>query len=120
MDPKILERFDKLMRLASPDSGATEGERTNAALAAADLYSKHRLTVREREAEEDPTQRRRKQPARRRRSAVCFSQRSGPLWVMSVATSDVMCEDCGSVLYPGTNVWMKTDGSAFACRRIYT
>lgn len=44
-DAKIIERIQKLLRLASPKSGSTEAERASAALTALDLAERHGITL---------------------------------------------------------------------------
>jgi hypothetical protein len=46
MKAKVIERAEKLLRLASPTSGSTEHERAAAALEAAKLIAEHDLVVR--------------------------------------------------------------------------
>ena len=58
LEPKIAERIAKLLRLAAPSSGTTEGERASAALEAAKLIAEHKLVVAEPQPVEKPRQRR--------------------------------------------------------------
>jgi len=44
-DTKLYERIRKLLRLAAPSSGSTEGERASAALTALDLCDRHGITL---------------------------------------------------------------------------
>ena len=107
------------MRLAGPDSGTSTHERSSAALEAARLYHEHGLAVQE---AEKPEPRRRAPKAPRKRGHMHYGShsRSGPSWIMSVATSEVYCEDCGGEIGRNENVWMRTDGSAYVHRPIYT
>lgn len=57
---RAIERAQKLLRLASPSSGATEAERTSAALEAAKIFAENALEVQE--AEEKPKRRRPRPP----------------------------------------------------------
>jgi hypothetical protein len=56
---KALDRVRKLLRTAAPNSGASDNERSTAAMQAVELMSTHNLTV---EPEPPPPERRRRPP----------------------------------------------------------
>lgn len=111
VDPKIIERVDKLMKLAAPSSGAADPERVVAALEAVRLFSVHDLVVSPREH---------KKRAARAKSAAPPSTTTGgaarspipAMWRKSIAARDSVCADpeCQGLIERGDEVWMKIDG----------
>lgn len=126
MKAKIIERVEKLLRLASPTSGSTEHERSAAALEAAKLIAEHDLTVKERELP-PPKPPRRERPATKPFHGVIihgegkgkpFPPRpTGPGggWMRSTATRDSVCADpsCGEEIARGDPVWLRHQAGTF-------
>lgn len=95
MNNKAAERIEKLLRLASPDSGTTEHERMAAALAAAELFAKGDIKIGDRP-----------EPAPR-------APAPGPVrvvreaWVLTVAIDHVSCSYCGNKISPRDHVYVR-------------
>lgn len=107
----VLERVDKLLRLAAPSSNTTEAERASAALEAARLISEHGLVVREKQA-----------PLRRAPASATPWKPRAPesprtpdgdqrkySWTHGVASHDAYCSDpeCREPIDRGAAVWMR-------------
>jgi hypothetical protein len=86
-DDKIVDRVEKLLRLAAPDSNTTESERASAALEAARLVAEHGLVV------------------SRRGANVEVAPHA---WVLTQALNYHGCSHCGSVISPRDIIWMRT------------
>lgn len=89
-DDKIVDRVEKLLRLAAPESNTTEGERESAALEAARLIAEHGLVV---------------SRGRERRELVEVAPHA---WVLTQALNYHGCAFCGSVISPRDIIWMRT------------
>jgi hypothetical protein len=114
VDLKIIDRIEKLLRLAAPSTNS-EHERTSAALEAARLFSEYPLMIVPKEKKRS-TRSRAKPPAPPQQSPWAptivpqsFSLKPG--WCRSVAARDSVCdiEDCGGPIYRGDPVWMRMD-----------
>lgn len=84
---RAIDRVEKLLRVAAPDSGATQHERESAALAVVDLILEHSLTVREPEIK-----------------TVKIAKHA---WVMTIALQYVGCSACGRLISRGDRVWAR-------------
>jgi len=116
VDQKIIERIEKLLRLAAPSTNS-EHERTSAALEAARLFSEHPVMVAPKEKKRS-TRSRAKPPAPPPQhqspwapTIVPQSFNQKPGWCRSVAARDSVCvdQDCGGAIYRGDPVWMRMD-----------
>lgn len=109
VDKKIIERAEKLARLASPASNTTISERQNAALEVCKMISEHDLVIRPREQKRKT---RRSAPIVRQPSNPWSVQQVPPGWARSVATRDGVCADpdCGGTIFRGDRVWAKITG----------
>lgn len=113
----VIERVEKLLRLASQKSGTTQSERESAALEVVKLIEKHDLIVRERKATRS---KRREEPAPREWSGAVQEtrvpretpQRPPGDWVQSVARTSCRCcdPDCSEPIMMGDAVWMRVSG----------
>ena len=141
VDRKILERIEKLLRMAGPASGATEHEKQSAATEALKLFNEHDLVVRERERPK-----RRKQPQQTRQATstpmstvyeqppppsgynpyfagaypmtrTAPRQMPGSEWVKSKAPYDTVClaPDCGEPILQGEPVWARVVDDDIEC-----
>jgi hypothetical protein len=117
VDLKIIERIEKLLRLAAPSTNS-EHERTSAALEAARLFSEHPVMI-------APKEKKRSSRSRTKPSAPppqhqspwastfvpsAYTQKPG--WCRSVAARDAACdlEECGGPIAKGDPVWMCMEG----------
>jgi hypothetical protein len=117
VDPKIIDRIEKLLRLAAPSTNS-EHERTSAALEAARLFSEHPVVIAPKEKKRSSRSRAKPStPPPQHQSPWAptivpqdFGQRPG--WCRSVAARDSVCdiEDCGGAIYRGDPVWMCMEG----------
>lgn len=90
-DPdKVLDRVEKLIRLAAPTSGTTQSERESAALEIVRLICEHNLTLRE------------TPPAEAR--AVHIARHA---WVLTIALQHSGCSSCGGKISPGDRIWAR-------------
>lgn len=113
----VIERVEKLLRLASPKSGTTQAERESAALEVVRLIEENDLIVRERKATRS---KRREAPASREWSGTVQEtrvptpevQRPPGNWVQSFARTSCSCcdPDCGEPIMIGDTVWMRVSG----------
>jgi len=88
---RILDRIEKLRRLAAASSNSTEAERASAALEMVRLMEEHDVAVkREHEAEEEKKKRVAKN-----------------VWVLSVALHHVSCSHCCKVIAPRDIIWIR-------------
>lgn len=116
--PKIVERVNKLLRLAAPSGGSTEGERTSAALEAAKLISEHGLTVAEPPPpppkNQRPPQPRRARPKSRpvdrpgKRSETWAPVAQDDDWFPVDVASAVACVACGVPIWPGEEAFFSS------------
>lgn len=108
-DKRILERVNKLLRLAGPSSGTTEAERVSAALAAADLVEKHNLTVIEAEPVSRASMRAPQKRAPSSSSAYAPIRRrpSPPQFRMSIAARSGVCMECDEPIEENSKVWFR-------------
>jgi hypothetical protein len=114
---KLIERVEKLLRLAAPSSNTTEPERISAALEAAKVFSENDLVVRVRSKE------RRREPEWKREQPITWgaawkqARNTSPQfdWVQGIARHDVTCADptCGGLIERGEPVWMKATAVGF-------
>lgn len=119
-DPRerAAERAQKLLRTAAPSSGASENERTTAALHAADLIEKHELTIVAAEPEQDRKTRERAEKRSRQRSAKDWAQSVvdeifqratreafSPDWHEVVAQTACVCGQCRGPIEAGEPCW---------------
>ncbi len=104
-DPKVLDRIEKLLRLAAPTSGTTEAERSSAALELVRLMSEHNVSVRGEEAAPPP----------RRRAPV-----SRNVWMPSRALQHCSCSYCTKLIAPGDIIWIRVTGHRVENRHNYT
>ncbi len=95
VDQKVLERIEKLLRLAGPSSKGSDHERASAALEAARLFDKHDVEL----TEPKPTGRASKVSAK---SAV-----KDNAWVLSIALQPSGCSHCGNKISRGDAVWIR-------------
>ena len=104
-----LDLFEKLMRTASPKSGATNNERSLAALEAAKIWAEHDLTVKTREK---PPRRTSSRPTSPWPKPSWPREQRRPGWVRSYAPFDVFCaqEGCGGLIQEGDPVWVQVTG----------
>ena len=121
VDKKILDRVEKLLRLAAPSSGTTDAERASAALEVAKLVSEHGLEVVKQEAPKRDGGRPRTPrpgayppppwPTGSRSSGAYPPPRppAPPGWAQSVAARDAACADptCRGPIARGEPVWMR-------------
>lgn len=100
IDRRVIERVEKLLRLAAPTSGTTEHERISAALAAAKLFSENNLSVQESVTAKPKI-------SRARRPNVRPRPESGqpPGFYPSIASRDADCYDCGRQIAAGSAAW---------------
>jgi len=92
-DPKILERIDKLMRVAAPGSGATDSERANAALEAARLVSKHGVQFHDSDSLREHTQKE--------------TQVRHGVWVQTIALQHCNCSHCNKQISREDHAWVR-------------
>lgn len=138
-ESKVVQRVEKLLRLARPDAGSSEHERASAALEAAKLIAENNLVVREKEAapaRPAAPKRRPSRPTRNQSWVVTTTVRNSdgtqtsytdypepnfhnpfpssppPGWVKSIAARDSLCADpsCGERVERGEQVWMRMRG----------
>lgn len=95
VDSRLLDRIDKLMKLAAPDSGTTDHERTSAALEAARLYAEHGVTLSDRQRDD-------KRPHRRDKDKV-----HEHAWVLSIALQHAGCSACGGKISRADAVFIR-------------
>ena len=88
---KIVERVEKLLRLAAPRSGSTEPERASAALEAAKLIDEHDLVVS------------REEKRRKREASIVMKD----VWFMSIALDFCSCSACSELISKGDHVWTR-------------
>lgn len=139
VDRKILERIEKLLRMAGPKSGATEHEKLSAATEALRLFNEHDLVVRERERPTKRRAQRQRQPASVPMSNVyeqppppagyspdfaggeypssTSRQMPGSEWLKWEAPLDTTCAlpGCGEPIYKGDPVWARVRGGVIEC-----
>lgn len=89
-DEKIIERVEKLLRRAAPDSGNTDNEIEIASREVVRLILKHRLTLREAPPIPPPSA----DPVRE-------------AWVLNIAPSYAGCQACGGTISPRDAVWIR-------------
>lgn len=117
---KAIDLANKLLRTAAPLSGATEAERTNAALHAAELVAQHDLVL----AVADKHQHRRKREAhepQRRETKVHWPHApAGPRysysshdWREFTLQVAVGCANCGKTMMPGDAVFVQPSTGLF-------
>jgi hypothetical protein len=114
----IIERVEKLLRLASPRSGTTQSERESAALEVVRLVEEHDLIIRERKATK--SERKKSPPASHEWSGSVQEtrmpketpQRPPGNWMQSIARASCSCcdPDCGEPIMIGDTVWMRISG----------
>lgn len=112
VDAKILERVEKLLRLAAPASHSTEHERTSAALEAARLFSEHNLIVQEKKKP-----RPRKPPRSSYYSPPSTPPMSYPSWERTRSPLETHCADpeCQGDIALGEKVWLRHTGLKIEC-----
>jgi hypothetical protein len=108
---RAVERVQKLLRLAAPDSGTTEHERANAALEVAKIIAEHGLAV----AVPEPVVKKRRatprpqaQPPPQRHHSYEYRQwapPSGSDWTEADVPSRCNCVVCGRLLCAGEVGW---------------
>lgn len=114
----------KLLRTAAPSSGASENERTLAALRAAELVSEHNLSVvadeqeHERKARERDERRKVNKNWAKNVVDEIFKRASQEVvhntydWHEEIAQSEHMCSQCNSRIMPGEPCWF-ADGRGY-------
>lgn len=106
---RALSTVHKLLRVAAPNSGASENERTSAALQAASLISQHNFTV----TTAKEIERRVETPRGPRMSdivnAVINTVSRPTAFRRSVAAHDTVCgvETCTLPIFEGETVWRR-------------
>jgi hypothetical protein len=113
VDQKIIDRVEKLLRLAGPATNS-EHERTSAALEAARLFNEHQLIVTTKDAKKRNARPRAKPPAPPtpwNAAVVPTDFTAKPGWCKSVAARDSVCvdPDCRQEIFKGDPVWMRMD-----------
>jgi len=113
---RAIERAQKLLRLAAPDSGTTDAERSNAALLAAKLIAEHKLVV---AAAPEPIFKKRRSPKQpQARATTTWARWSAPA-VPSVDWTEVRvpqrcdCAVCGNTLWAGEAAWFDPSQGCF-------
>lgn len=111
----------KLLRTAAPSSGASENERTIAALRAAELVAEHSLSV---VASEPEHERKTRERAERRKHNKNWAQNivdeiykratqqaahNMADWREVIAQSDHVCSQCNERIAPGEPCWYADD-----------
>jgi hypothetical protein len=115
VDPKIIERVGKLLRLAAPSAGGTVAEQVNAMTEAAKLIDEHGLVV----AQAPPKERKRKRPSQAATSNtpvdpniwirhVRWVPPTTQDWTASVAHATHECCACHQPLVVGEAIWVST------------
>lgn len=87
---KVLDRVEKLLRLAAPSSNSTEHERASAALKAAELIEEHGLTFRE--------------PSKKSEHRATVARN---VWILTVAIQYTSCSHCGGKISRADVVWRR-------------
>lgn len=102
----------KLLRTAAPSSGASENERTIAALRAAELVAEHNLSVVAGEQEHERKARERQNRKNWARSVVdevikraTQEAHSAVDWHEQIAKSEIRCSQCHEKIMPGEPCW---------------
>lgn len=102
----------KLLRTAAPSGGASENERTIAALRAAELVAEHDLTVVAGEPEHERKTRERQNRKNWARSVVdevikraTQEAYSALDWHEQIAKSEIHCSQCRGKIMPGEPCW---------------
>ena len=115
MSDKTIGRVEKLLRLAAPNSGATDAERVSAALEAAKVFSENGLTVARKEAPA-PKMRVRQPPSYTAPQSYppqyTAPRRPHTDWTRSVAARNTFCADvnCCGPISRGDPVWIRHVG----------
>lgn len=91
-DPKVLDRLQKLLRLAAPASGTTEHERAAAALEVARLVADFDINIGE---------------AARSHSTPTAKEVQHGVWVQSIALQPCGCTKCGGHISKADIVWVR-------------
>lgn len=120
---RVIERVNKLVRLAAPDSGATEAERVSAALEVTKLLHVHSLVLSAPVARKEPRPRRAPATSRPYTGPTWQSRTNStpPVggWVRGQALRDVAsrdnieasahryCIECGQEIFFGDTVWIR-------------
>jgi hypothetical protein len=115
---KAADLANKLLRTASPSSGATEAERTSAALTAAELFAKHELSV---VVPEPPVKKRRRPPPPQPSPSApaypsvphTYNSHYGSDWTAVKLSRETRCEACGRPLYEGETVYFEPTHGLF-------
>lgn len=106
-DRKVVDRIEKLFRLASPASGTTEHERASAALELVRLMAEHNIAIGGEREEEQPRSRRREP----RDSGPKATKMRG-VWALLPSYWRTDCSACGNIIAPGDIVWIRVlDGN---------
>lgn len=100
VDRKVIDRIEKLIRLASPSSGTTDEERSVAALEATKLIDKYDLTIIPREH---------KTEIPRKRKPKGDVHPGG--WVKTRAVNHTICCNCHKLISPGDTIWARVHGT---------
>lgn len=103
---KALRHVEKLLRLASSSSGASDPERASAALEVVRLITEHDFTVCPREPPRHQTQKTQKPPRR------AYPSAAQPAWHKSTSAQVTTCSsvECGVVIPRGAVIWRRVDG----------
>lgn len=116
MDKKVLDRVEKLIRLAAPSSNTTIEERQSAALEACKIIAENDLTVKPKEEKKKRTRHANtySQPQAWGPQAPWGGQAQNPPqgWARSRAARDGWCEDpeCRGPIAKGDQVWARIIG----------
>jgi hypothetical protein len=109
-EPKVIERIKKLLRLASPKSGATESERASAALTALDLCEQHGITL-------DINAVHAHEPRRPVEDRTYIVRN---IWLRTQAQDAQRCAHCGGKISRGDMIYVRAiPGVGFECRHHY-
>ena len=122
VDPKIVSRIEKLLRLASPQSGAPEPERISACLEAARLFAENNLAITTKEEVAAKAKKRTSRtptPARTRspipyEPPPVYGYGPRPGWQRAIAQRDATCADpdCAGYICRGDSVWARKNGDS--------
>lgn len=94
---KTLKLIGKLLRLAAPDSGTNENERSVAALELARLISENNLSI----GDSVPTAQQSHQPQQQKQKVA------HGIWLLSVALQHTSCEQCGRMISRADVIWLR-------------
>lgn len=100
---KAIRHVEKLLRLASPSSGASDPERASAALEVVRLIAEHDLTVIPRERQTQKTQKLARRP---------YPAPAPPAWHKSTSAQPTICSsvECDAMIPRGAVLWRRVDG----------